>query len=100
MLLYSLQKTDYFFHGGRLCVKSPFRRISSLIESTDGIPCTSCSGNCRMLKRNFNQIIQSGQDPMLTAGQRVNVQWHQRDPADPLGFGDALSNGLSFVIGS
>ena len=51
-----------------------------------------------MFKRNFTQLIQSGVDPLLTPGQTVRVQVRQRDPADPTGFGDNLSNGISFVI--
>ena len=77
----------------------PRASVTTLIKQVDGIPCSSCAGACRMFKRNFNKIIQSGVDPMLTPGQRVNVQWRQRDPSDPTGFGDNLSDGLSFVIG-
>jgi hypothetical protein len=64
------------------------------------ISCTSCAGNCRRFQLNFNQVIQSGEDPLLTTGQRVNIQVRQRDPGDPAGLGDNLSNGLSFVVGS
>jgi hypothetical protein len=96
--LYSLQKANLSFHGGKLCVKAPFQRLMSLVKATDGVACTSCAGNCRMFKRNFNALIQSGADPLLTPGQSVKVQVRQRDPADPTGFGDNLSNGLAFVI--
>jgi hypothetical protein len=98
LLLYSFQKSSLDYHGGTLCVKAPIHRLSSGIQEEDG-PCSSCAGSCRALRRNFNQWIRSGADPMLTAGQRVNLQWRQRDPGDPAGFGDNLSNGLSFVIG-
>ena len=53
-----------------------------------------------MFKRNFNQWIQSGSDPALTAGQQVYVQVRQRDPNDSTGFGDSLSDALAFTIGS
>ena len=99
MLLYGFKRASLAFHGGTLCVKVPFRRVSSLLKHTDGVLCLGCGGSCRSFERNFNQLIQSGQDPMLTAGQRVNAQWRQRDPADPLGFGDNLSDGISFLIG-
>jgi hypothetical protein len=100
LYLYSFKKSSLSFHGGKLCVKAPFERLSSLIKTADGIGCTSCAGSCRTFKRNFNQLIQSGTDPMLTPGQRANIQVRQRDPANliPTGFADNLSNGISFVI--
>ena len=48
---------------------------------------------------NFNSRIQSDVDPQLTAGNVIQAQWLQRDPADPAGFGDGLSNGIQFTIG-
>jgi hypothetical protein len=100
VLLYSLQKASLSFHGGTLCVKAPFERVDNLIKATDGAPCSGCAQpSCRMFKRNFNQIIQSGVDPALTSGARVFAQYRQRDPADPTGFGDNLSDGLSFLVG-
>jgi hypothetical protein len=54
-----------------------------------------CSG---ILKSNLNNRIQSGVDPMLTAGAHVYAQWRQRDPNDPAGFGDSLTNGLTFAV--
>ena len=99
LYLYSFKKSSLAFHGGTLCVKAPFVRLTTLIKSTDGVLCSSCPGTCRMFKRNFNALIQSGTDPLLTPGARVNVQVRQRDPADPTGFGDNLSDAVSFVIG-
>ncbi len=94
-LFYSFGKSNLNFHGGKLCVKSPLRRLlPPKAASATGPP--PCSG---VVKRNFNNAIQTGSDPLLTAGAQVRTQWFQRDPADPAGFGDALSNGLSFVIG-
>jgi hypothetical protein len=46
----------------------------------------------------LNKRIQSGVDPMLTAGAQVYAQWRQRDPSDPAGFGENLANGLTFVV--
>ena len=99
--LYSLGKADLNFHGGKLCVKSPFKQLTSLIKGIDGIPCVSCAPgfNCRMFKRNFNQHIQSGIDPTLTAGASVKVQFVQRDPPNPSGWSDNLSNAVVFTIG-
>jgi hypothetical protein len=95
--IYSFEKANLNFHGGKLCVKAPIQRVTTLIKATDGIACTSCAGSCRMIKRNFNALIQSGTDPLLTPGQSVKVQARQRDPLDP--FADSLSNGLAFVVG-
>jgi hypothetical protein len=100
LLLYSTRKANLDFHGGKLCVEVPFKRVA-MVKSTDGIPCTTCTGNCRMLEHDFNQLIQSGTDPMLTAGQSVYVQVRQRDPSNlvPTGFADNLSDSLAFTIG-
>ncbi len=93
-LLYSFKKSNLNFHGGKLCVKAPVSRLlPPKVASGTGTP--PCSG---FLKRNLNATIQSGSDPLLTPGQTVNVQWRQRDPADPAGFGDSLTDGLNFTI--
>ena len=94
-LIYGLNgKSNLNFHGGKLCVKTPFVRLLPPKNSgSTGTP--PCSG---VFKRNFNTRIQSGVDPLLTVGARVNAQYRQRDPGDPAGFGDSLSNGVQFVI--
>ena len=80
------------FHGGKLCVKLPFTRLPlKKSGNTFGPP---CSGR---LLFNFNHRIQTGFDPSLTAGQKVNAQWIFRDPTVDL-FGDGLTNGVEFVI--
>lgn len=103
--LYSTAKGNLNFHGGKLCVKAPFTRLSSLIKQTDNINCVGCAGggpNCRMFKRNFNQLIQDPAcpQPLFTIGARINTQVRQRDPTNTIGgFADNLSNGISWVIG-
>ncbi len=94
-LIYGLNgKANLNFHGGKLCVKTPFVRLLPPKNSgSTGTP--PCAG---VFKRNFNARIQSGADPLLTVGARVNAQYRQRDPGDPAGFGDSLSNGVQFVI--
>ncbi len=93
-LLYGFAKGNLDFHGGKLCVKLPFRRLFPIqIAQPFGPP--PCTGT---LERNFNKRIQSGADPLLTPGQRVFAQWRARDPADPAGFGDALTDALRFTI--
>jgi hypothetical protein len=99
--LYSVKKANLDFHDGKLCVRAPFKRLTSLIKATDGLACAGCAGNCRMLQRDFNQWIQTGTDPMLTPGQQVHVQVRQSDPANlgPTGFADNLSDALTFTVG-
>ncbi len=93
-LLYSFKAGNLNFHGGKLCVKTPLTRLlPAKFAKATGTP--PCSG---VLTRNFNAHIQSGTDPLLTVGQSVFTQWRQRDPADPTGFGDSLTNGLSFLV--
>jgi hypothetical protein len=94
ILLYGYGEGHLDFHGARLCVKAPLRRYAPRISKALGPP--PCAG---IQERDFNQLIQSGADPMLTQGRRVFAQWHGRDPADPTGFGDSLSDAVTFVIG-
>ncbi len=93
-VLYGFAKSNLAFHGGRLCVKAPLTRLlPPKTAQATGLP--PCSGFAQV---NFNNRIQSGVDPQLSAGQRVFAQWRQRDPADPAGFGDSLTNALRFSI--
>ena len=93
MLIYGTKRSKIGYHGGTLCVKIPFVRGKLVPSKTVGLP--PCSGR---LSFNFNQRIRSGLDPSLTVGRSITAQFRQRDPADPLGFGDSLSNGMRFVI--
>ncbi len=92
-LIYSFKKANLNFHGAKLCVKAPFKRTGAKAPKNPGGGCTGW-----VLRRNFNGTIQSGIDPQLTAGQVVRSQWFNRDPADPAGFGDGLSDALEFTI--
>ncbi len=94
VLVYGFAPGSLPFHGGTLCVKAPLRRLGATAADASGPP--PCAG---ILRRNFNQVVQNGSDPLLTAGQVVYAQWRQRDPLDPAGFGDSLSNGVTFSIG-
>ena len=87
-LLYGYAKGDLNYHGGKLCIKAP------VIKS---FPSKFADANGQMF-RNFNQVISSGNDPMLTVGATVTSQWRGSDPADPAGFGDSLTNGCRFKI--
>ncbi len=82
------------FHGGKLCVKAPFARLLPAKVATSSLP-PPCQGR---IVTNFNNRIQSGSDPVLTAGQCVTMQLRQRHPGDPAGFGDSLTDGIDFII--
>ncbi len=87
-------RSNLNFHGGKLCVKSPFQRLLPAKLATDAMT-PPCSGR---ILTNFNNRIQNGSDPLLTAGQRVYMQLRQRDPSEPAGFGDNLTDGIDFII--
>ncbi len=93
LMLYGFGRSNLAFHGGTLCVKAPRVRLPPKFPLNYGLP--PCAG---LLRRNFNKTIQSAADPMLTVGQRTYVQFRQRDPADPTGFGDSLTDGVMFTI--
>jgi len=93
-MLYSSKKSNLSFHGGTLCVKSPFTRLLP-IKGAASIGLLPCDGR---LTKNFNKRIQSGADPSLTTGALVFVQFRQRDPGLMDGFNDNLTDGLRFAI--
>ena len=92
-MVYSSQKANLNFHGGKLCVKSPFKRTAAKTPKSGAAGCTA-----EQLRFNFNARIQGGLDPLLTVGQSVRAQWFQRDPGNPSGFADSLTNGVAFTI--
>ncbi len=92
--LYGFGKSNLNFHGGKLCIKAPLTRLLPPKNAgSAGTP--PCAG---VVKRDFNVLIQSGSDPLLSAGATARAQFRQRDPGDPAGFGDGLTNGLVFTI--
>ena len=94
-ILYSLAGRSHLaFHGGTLCVKAPFTRFLP-VKQADAGGMAPCSGTTL---RNFNNRIQTGVDPGLTAGQRVTAQYRQRDPDLGDSFNDTLTNGIEFRI--
>jgi hypothetical protein len=78
------------FQGGTMCVQPPIIRTPF---STSGGTVGLCNG---VYSIDFNAYIQSGFDPALVAGTRVNLQNWFRDPPAP--FGSGLSNGLMFDL--
>ncbi len=92
-IIYSFQKSNLNFHGGKLCVKSPVVRTGAKAPKNPGGGCSGWT-----LTRNFNGTIQGGLDPALSVGATVRTQWRQRDPLDTTGFGDGLTDALAFTI--
>ncbi len=94
ILLYGTSgRSNLSFHNGRLCVKAPLTRLLPPKSSgSTGLP--PCTG---VLRVNFNARIQSGADPSLIVGQRVNAQWLHRDPGVDA-FQDGLTDGAEFFI--
>jgi hypothetical protein len=82
------------FQGGTLCVLPPTRR--TLTQLSGGSPTgTNCTGSFTL---DFNAVIQSGLEPGLSPGIRVNSQYWYRDPqsASSTGLTDAIEFGIGF----
>lgn len=95
LLFYGAQAANTPFHGGTLCVKSPITRTS--VQNSGGSSSgADCTGTFAF---DFNAYLQSGADPALQAATHVRCQYWSRDPNDPAGFFDSLSNALWFSIG-
>ena len=91
LLFYGLNGSRVFpFLGGTLCVQPPLRRTTIQFAGSDG---SVCGG---LFSMDFNAWIQSGVDPLLTAGQEVHAQYWSRDPM--AGFGSGLTDGLRFNV--
>ncbi len=93
-LIYAFRPDATDFHGGKLCVKAPFQTLSPATTAS-ALGAAPCIGQ---LSLDFNAYIQSGADPLLSVGQTAYLQWTQQDAADPAGFGDSLTDGLSLSI--
>jgi hypothetical protein len=89
LLFYGYGPAALHFQGGTKCVGAPTRRTP--VQGSGGsFPPTDCSGSYAY---DFNARIQSGVDPLLTAGQDVYAQYWYRDPqaAGSTGLSDALA---------
>ena len=82
------------FLGGTLCVLPPVRR-SPVLLSAGNPPPDDCSGSYSF---DFNAWTQTGQDPALMVGDRVNGQYWTRDPAQPDGTGAGLTDAIEFEL--
>ena len=88
IILFSFQKSELAFHGGKLCIKAPVRKLFPVKQvQPDGT-----------ILRNLNNVLSSPPDPMMTVGQKVYCQWRISDPTNPSGFGDALTDAVRFTI--
>ncbi len=92
VLFYGSSPNAAPFKGGTLCVGAPVRRTPAR-SSGGSTGFSDCSGRPAI---DFNERIQDGSDPALTAGAMVYAQWYYRDPAASFAIG--LSNALSFVV--
>ena len=92
ILFYGYQPLSLPFQGGWLCVAPPIRRTPP--QNSGGHPPPhDCSG---VYDFDFNALILSGQDPLLTEGQLVYSQYWTRDPSSPSTTG--LTDALRFAI--
>ena len=80
------------FQGGTMCVQGP-RRRTPLQSSGGNPPPNDCSG---VFSYDFNARIQSGADPNLVPGARVNAQYWYRDSGSSFDIG--LSDAIEFDI--
>ena len=75
-----------------MCVQAPITR-TQVQNSAGNPPPDDCSGG---FVYDFNDRIQSGIDPALSAGATVFAQFWHRDPVAP--FADGLTNAAEFTI--
>lgn len=83
------------FHGGLLCVQSPFFRAGVQNVGGTPLPANDCSGGFAV---DFNELIASGNNPALIAGTLIWAQFDARDGGFPAPNNRQLSNGLRFTI--
>jgi len=81
------------FFGGTLCVQPPIRRTPIQFSGGTPPPAADCSGT---LTFDFNDWIQSGQDPLIAAGNSVALQAWMRDPQSS--FGVSLSDAVEALV--
>ncbi len=89
LLFYGFEPANQPLFSGRLCVDAPQTRTDVQNSGPGLLPCEGS------FTYDFNARIQSGIDPLLTAGTSVYSQYWFRDT----GGGAGLSNGYQFVIG-
>lgn len=92
LLIYGFQAGSGAFQGGTLCISGGLRRTPPQ-NSGGSASGANCSGSFDF---DMQAHLQSGLDPLLTVGVRVNAQFWYRDPLDAWTSG--LSNALEFTI--
>ena len=95
LLFYGYAPAATPFHGGFLCVQPPMIKRTPVQNSGGNPPPNDCSGTFAV---DMNAWIQSGADPNLVLGQFVGCQYWSRDPQDPAGFGDSLTDAVGLSI--
>ena len=81
------------FYGGTLCVQGPLRRTRGRFSGGTPLPTDDCSGS---FSWDFNERIDSGIDPTLTAGTSVWAQFWSRDAG--ASWGVSLTDAVQFTI--
>ncbi len=94
LFFYGLAPANAPFHGGTLCMSAPIKR-TTLPNSGGSSSGTDCTGTFAF---EFNAYLQSFADPALDVGTFVYGQYWSRDPSDPSGFTDSLSNAIKFSV--
>ncbi|MBL8859914.1 MAG: DM13 domain-containing protein [Planctomycetes bacterium] len=93
LMIYSYSSAAIPFHGGTLCVGSPILR-TGVMFSGGGTTGVSCTGAYAL---DFNALVRSGADPLLTPGREVCAQYYYRDVPSQGGVG--LTDAVRFFIG-
>jgi len=82
------------FAGGFNCIQQPLRPTQMELTKMNGMP-LPCNGQFIF---DFNAWIASGNDPSLTAGQDVWMQYWYRDPTGMPGSNIGLTDGIYVSI--
>jgi hypothetical protein len=92
ILIYGAIYDQQPFLGGTLCIGAPIKRTNGQVSGGSSLG-KDCTGSFAF---DFNDYLDSGDDPALVAGTWVWSQYWFRDPAASSGTG--LSNALRFQI--
>ena len=94
LLLYGVSgRAALPFHGGTLCLASPFLRTPALSSGGNSLPSADCSGAWSV---DLDLILWSR--PPLAVGSALQCQWYGRDPGFPPPDNISLSNALELTL--
>jgi hypothetical protein len=95
MLFYSTSgSASTPFAGGSLCIQQPQKATQMAVTSANALT-WPCNGQFSF---DFSAWIASGNDPSLTAGQTLWMQYWYRDPGGPPGVNIGLTDGIFVSI--